>query len=568
MPSTSADPNQVPVTGESPESRPDSGLNTASISDVAIDLFGWKKLRPGQREAIADVTVGRDTLVVMPTGGGKSAIYQIAGRLLGGLTVVISPLIALQRDQRQFLEDVPAAFQVRDLNSTLSAADRTSILDEIRAGIVDYLFLAPEQLANDEVLTAVSNAAPRLFAVDEAHCVVSWGHDFRPDYLRLGTVIDQLGRPTVLALTATAAPPVRVAITEALRLNDPAVRVAGFDRPNLHLAVRRFIAVDDKNSETVNTAVALAKPGIVYAATRRQAEHLAARLHSAGVKVAAYHAGMKAADRSRNQDDFLGGVLEVIVATTAFGMGIDKPDVRFVLHASIPESLDSYYQEIGRAGRDGQPSTAVLFYREADLGLQKYFSTTGVDVESAAVVLRRVRRARNPITPADLAAVLTLSPQRITKAIAVLEEVGAVAANADGTVRSSSEQRAGQVRAAIENIAAKRASFDASRIAMIRGYAEADQCRRMLLLSYFGEQHENHCGYCDWCDENGAKLQPVSDGLQANLFDVGQRVRHSDFGDGAVLRTENDELVVLFDESGYHTLSVPLVIDRNLLTTI
>jgi ATP-dependent DNA helicase RecQ len=333
------------------------------------------------------VASGRDTLAVLPTGWGKSAIYQLAALLIPGPTVVVSPLIALQRDQVRSLlaNDVGAA----EANSQMGVADRQRALDHLASGELEFVFLAPEQLAKREVVEELAAARPSLFVVDEAHCVSTWGHDFRPDYLGLASVVTAVGRPPVLALTATAAPPVREEIVERLGLSDPVLVVRGFDRPNISLAVERFVDAAEKRTAAVDRAAATEGAGIVYVATRRAAEEVAEALAARGVAVAPYHAGLRAAERNATQTAFTDGELRVIVATTAFGMGIDKPDVRFVHHHDVAESLDAYYQEIGRAGRDGEPAEAVLFYRPEDLGMRRFFASGGDDETR-----RRVERSR------------------------------------------------------------------------------------------------------------------------------------------------------------------------------
>ncbi|HEX2274313.1 MAG TPA: ATP-dependent DNA helicase RecQ [Acidimicrobiales bacterium] len=354
---------------------------------MARDTFGFERLRAGQEEAIRAAASGRDTLAVLPTGWGKSAIYQLAALLIPGPTVVVSPLIALQRDQVRSLlaNDVAAA----EANSQMGAGDRQRALDHLASGDVEFVFLAPEQLAKDEVVAEIAAARPSLFVVDEAHCISAWGHDFRPDYLGLASVVTAVGRPPVLALTATAAPPVREEIVERLALRDPVVVVRGFDRPNISLSVERFVGADEKRSAAVERAATTAGAGIVYVATRRSAEEVAEALAARRVAAAPYHAGLPAAERNATQAAFTEGDLRVIVATTAFGMGIDKPDVRFVHHLDVAESLDAYYQEIGRAGRDGEPARAVLFYRPEDLGVRRFFAS-GSDDDTR----RRVERSR------------------------------------------------------------------------------------------------------------------------------------------------------------------------------
>ncbi len=292
--------------------------------------------------------------------------------------MVVSPLIALQRDQVAAL--LANGVDAAEANSQVKVAERRQAFDDLIAGDLEFLFVAPEQLANPDVVEQAAEAEPSLVVVDEAHCISSWGHDFRPDYLRLGAAAEALGRPPILALTATAAPPVRAEIVERLGLHDPLVFVRGFDRPNISLAVERFTTPDAKRAGLLDRVVGAAGGpgvGIVYAATRRIAEDVATALAERGLRTEAYHGGLPAARRRGVEAAFAGDLLDVVVATTAFGMGIDKPDVRFVFHHDVADSPDSYYQEIGRAGRDGEPAEAVLFYRPEDLGLRRFFAGGG-----------------------------------------------------------------------------------------------------------------------------------------------------------------------------------------------
>jgi ATP-dependent DNA helicase RecQ len=334
--------------------------------------LGLETIRPGQEQTILSILERRDTLAVMPTGYGKSAIYQVAAVVLRGPTVVISPLIALQRDQVATIaeQEVGGAALV---NSALRQSERREAFEHLEEGELEFLFLAPEQFNQEATLERLRTANPSLFVVDEAHCISEWGHDFRPEYLRLGAVIEALGHPVVLALTATASPPVREEIVTRLGMRRPCVIVRGFDRPNIWLGVETFPSELAKKHALVERVLAADKPGIVYVATRKHAEAVAEALGDHGMKSVYYHAGMNPRERAQVQEAFLTDAEEVIVATNAFGMGIDKANVRFVFHYDIPPTVDAYYQEVGRAGRDGQEARALLLYRPEDLGLPTLF---------------------------------------------------------------------------------------------------------------------------------------------------------------------------------------------------
>jgi ATP-dependent DNA helicase RecQ len=554
-----------------------------AVDRIAREVFGFESLRPGQREAVDALLAGRDTLAVMASGAGKSAIYQIAALLLDGPTVVFSPLIALQQDQVEAL-DALLPGEAAPLNSRLGRTARRRTLRRLEQGEVEFLFLAPEQLANPAVRDELAAVRPSLVVVDEAHSISEWGHDFRPDYLRLGPLVEQLGHPVTLALTATAAPPVRTEVVERLGLRDPAVVVRGFDRPNIHLAVERHHDARRKAAALLERVVALPKPGIVYVATRRAAERTTADLVAAGVRAAAYHAGLGVRARDAVQSRFMADELEVVVATTAFGMGVDKPDVRFVLHEAASESLDAYYQEVGRAGRDGEPAQALLLYRPQDLGTRRFIRGAGpLTPDDLDHVARAVVRADGPVAPETLREKLDLSRSKLTAALNRLRDVGEVELRDDGdVVRAPDAPPVGLAVAHAVRDDVDREQFADSRLAMMRGYAEHDGCRRQFLLTYFGEEAPARCPNCDWCEAHplpdaGAAVRngdgdghagggsALRNGDRETRFPPGTRVRHRDWGDGEVQRVEPDRLVVLFDAIGYKTLARDLVRQRELL---
>jgi ATP-dependent DNA helicase RecQ len=540
----------------------------AKVLRVARERLGFDELRPGQLESIESVLDGRDTLCVMSTGSGKSAIYQLAGMLIDGPTVVISPLIALQRDQMDAVDARTDGFEAATLNSTLSERRRGELLDDVEDEEIEFVLLAPEQLANEEVLDRLRSSGVSLFVVDEAHCVSQWGHDFRPDYLRVGPAIEALGHPPVLALTATAAPPVRDEILELLGMRRPNVVVRGFDRPNLRLEVQRFHDASKKHGALVEHVVDAAgagrTPGIVYCATKRAAEELAAELRDLGVRADVYHGGLSAKKRERRQQAFMeSDGIDVMVATIAFGMGIDKPDIRFVFHHDVSDSVDSYYQEIGRAGRDGEPAEAVLFYRQQDLGLRRFFASGGVKGDEILQVARALRERRGSVRPIELAEDLPLSDTKIATTVQHLVDAGFAAVDDGGGVRALRDGV--DLREAVERAAEAeehRQAFDRSRVEMMRSYAESDGCRRAFLLGYFGERYDPPCGNCDVCDEKG---DAVRVNQSAGPFRVGDRVTHRSWGAGTVGQIEEDQITVTFDSVGYKTLNLDLVLERGLL---
>jgi ATP-dependent DNA helicase RecQ len=408
-----------------------------------------------------------------------------------------------------------------------------------------------------------------LFVVDEAHCVSAWGHHFRPDYLRLGPVIERLGRPRVLALTATAAQPVRADIVERLGLRDHREVIASFDRPNLRLSVERFTEDADKRQAVVARTRTLGtdhttRSGLVYVASRKDADYYAEELHAAGLRVAAYHAGMKRADRERVHELFLDGAVDVVVATSAFGMGIDKPDVRFVVHASVPESVDTYYQQMGRAGRDDERAEVVLFYRPEDLSVQKFLTGSRAPDVVLVEVAGALERRQAPVRPAELRGEVNAPAARRTRAVNLLEEAGAVGVTDDGRLEyldpGLSPNHAAESGA---EVAEGHQRLVRSRIEMMRGYAEATGCRRQFLLGYFGQHLAMPCGNCDTCARGAAERQESDN----EHFAINSAVRHTEWGHGVVMSVETDRLTVLFDAVGYKTLSLGAVAEHNLLTS-
>jgi ATP-dependent DNA helicase RecQ len=581
-PTTDSDAGATPTTATTAD--PDAGLR-----QLAAGTFGLPRLRDGQLAGMRALIAGRDVLAVMPTGYGKSAIYQVAALYLHrnqaqanpaqdpnepnstrrGPAVVVSPLIALQEDQLDGLLETLSGEAAVAINSGRSDAEVNDAWDAAERGDAVFVFLAPEQLAKTDTVERLAALDVSLFVVDEAHCVSSWGHDFRPDYLRLGEVRGQLGNPPVVGLTATASPPVRDEIQQRLRMKDPLVLVHGFDRANIRLDVVRHLDDRDKRNAVIEQVAELKGPGLLYAATRKDTEAYAAEVTERGLRAEAYHAGRKQSERDRVHEQFLDDHLDVVVATTAFGMGIDKPNVRFVIHADITESLDSYYQEIGRSGRDGGPASAVLHYRPEDLGLRKFFGTHTPDEESLLAVLEVLRAADGPMKQKALAEQTGLSPRKLTGLLNQLQETRAVRTGKRGIRLEAGAKLPAVVERAVEHAEARQ-RVDRSRIEMMRGYAETDGCRRQFLLGYFGEDLPEPCGNCDTCADGSAYEEDYDDGATAAAggepFPLQAAVVHKEWGPGLVMRHEEDVITVLFEQEGYKTLSRQAVMEGKLLT--
>ena len=491
---------------------------------------------------------GRDVLAVLPTGGGKSAIYELAGLLREGPTVVVSPLIALQDDQLAHLRAAGLAAIL--LNSQQSPREHAAAL-AASCGPDAFVFLSPEQLSNGETREVLRRTRPGLFVVDEAHLISQWGHDFRTDYMRLGAQADALHVHVRMALTATAAQPVRLEIGRRLGLRDPEVVIGDFDRPQIELSARRLRSVDEKHRALEAAAAEFGGAGIVYAATHAAAQAAHDALAAAGERVALYHAGLTPRGRRDAMTAFLDRSARIVAATVAFGMGIDKPDVRWVLHVDPPPSLDAYYQEIGRAGRDERAAHARLLYRPEDFGAATHLTSHGVSRAAVARVATLLASGGDVPTT-----------RQTTAAIVRLVDLGAAVWDADGEVRWTGALSVETAVAASEAETQREDEVGRSRLEMMRRYAEHTGCRRSFLLSYFGQSYPGPCGNCD--NDRIA----TADTPTLEPFAVGERVASERWGEGTVQRYDGDQLTVLFDEHGYRDLLVPLVVERQLLRRV
>ncbi len=463
--------------------------------------FGLDAFRPGQAEVIDTVLSGRNTVVVMPTGAGKSLCYQLPATMLDGVTLVISPLISLMKDQVDALEarGIPATF----INSTLSDAERAERQRGLREGKYKLVYVAPERFRSEAFVSSLTEANVALFAVDEAHCISQWGHDFRPDYAQLGQVRKRLRPPRTVALTATATPEVRDDLVRVLLMKDPRVWVAGFDRPNLFLEVKNVQGDADKRRACL--ALAETGSGVIYCATRKQAEGLFDALKKKKIPAVLYHAGLKDDEREEAQNEFMRTPGAVAVATNAFGMGIDKPDIRFVAHAAIPKAVEAYYQEIGRAGRDGQPAHAVLLFNHADVFTQQRLIESSHPSEALFAEVWNTLVAVGVFDHSLklLAEQVGAREFELTSVLRRLERLGKI-------------RREGRLIECLQSVPFKDLGVDFRGVQLqkrqsllllkrMTDYAYATGCRRQFLLRYFGESGVvSHCQGCDVC--RGSRL--------------------------------------------------------------
>jgi ATP-dependent DNA helicase RecQ len=494
-----------------------SGSGTQDVLGRALAMFGHTALRPGQADVIRDILAGRPVIAVMPTGAGKSLCYQLPALVLAersDVTLVISPLIALMKDQVDALRarGVPAVA----LTSAANMEEQREIIDGIRAGIYTLIYVAPERFRSPRFLDALGAMPGKLglVAIDEAHCISEWGHDFRPEYRRLGEIVRQLGAPRIAAFTATATPEVRRDIGHQLGLDAPEFHVRGFDRPNLHYSVERVGGGDHKSDQLVEL-VRMRDGGValVYASTRKNAEKYAAALKAAGMRTRVYHAGLDGVVRERAQDVFMAGQLDAIVATNAFGMGVDKSDIRLVVHADIPRSPEAYYQEAGRGGRDGKPTRCVLLFNHSDIKLQEFLidaSYPPAEVLRGVWKLLRDRPQLGQLTPygdeleARLRANLGGDVKGATMAAAlrILERHGMLRRDDEKLIATRPEP--GSYPPLDVESLARRAEVERAKLRTMVEYAYYPRCRRQFVLEYFGDQdwrdRDRRCGACDTCE--------------------------------------------------------------------
>jgi len=538
------------------------GVPLVSAERIAFELqerFGFAAFNPGQQDVIERVLSGRNTLAILATGAGKSLCYQLPALMMDGTTVVVSPLIALMKDQLDMLRERGFTENVA-FNSTLSEEQELVARIRIAAGGLKIVFVTPEKLEDQSFVALLKTVPIPLFVVDEAHCISQWGHDFRPAYLALGGIIKALGDPAVLALTATATPAVREDILVQLDIPDAETVVKGFDRPNLRYEVIRAESEASKLKSLKGLFESgLDGTGIIYTATIKNALEVQRYLHdNLDLPAAVYHSKLQKHDRVSVHELFMSEAIRAVVATNAFGLGIDKSNIRFVVHYDLPGSVEAYTQEAGRAGRDGALSRCILLYRMSDTRVQNYFLTGKYpdveDVQKVFGTLEYFGGQEDGVSLGDLRKISQLPLTKLKVVLALLKKAGFIEMRARSRYGLTAD--ALRNRHLVLNLTDydTKKSYDQSKLAMMLQYAETRGCRRKFILNYFGEEFErDNCGACDNC-LRAARAATAVDNKVTSGYRIADVVKHPKFGQGTVERAEKDLVTVLFPSVGYKTL--------------
>ncbi|WP_269542973.1 RecQ family ATP-dependent DNA helicase [Cerasicoccus fimbriatus] len=483
--------------------------------------FGFEQFREPQDEIVASILGGRDTLVIMPTGGGKSLCYQLPALMLPGVTLVISPLIALMKDQVDALNNRGIAAAM--INSSQSWDEQRACLDDLRRGELKLVYVAPERFRAQSFIDSLKGVKISLFAVDEAHCISQWGHDFRPDYQRLGEALEKIGHPTCAAFTATATPEVREDIAANLKLRQPATFVSGFGRDNLSFAIKQIDKRKDK-IKRVRQLIDNNGVGIIYCARRKSVEEVSSLLREEFVEHVIYHGGMTPNERDAAQDRFVRGAVPIAVATNAFGMGIDRADIRFVCHYEMPGSIEAYYQEAGRAGRDGKPAYCEMLFCYADKTTQEFFiegaNPTLSLIHSIYSVMQRSanEQAEAFLSIEEICDTLPgkVNGMAVSSALSQLRRAGVIerfdvpGSRLRGTRIVKQARTAGDLGLDARALLIKR-QRDEDKLRRLIQFAYAKSCRQQWILEYFEDADAAECGQCDRCRHRGGDVKPVDD---------------------------------------------------------
>ncbi len=476
--------------------------NGIDLKQILKEKFGYDSFLPGQEAILNDIFRRRHVVAIMPTGGGKSLIYQLPASVARGQAVVVSPLISLMKDQVDSLRE--KGLSAVYVNSTLSAEEKRQAYAEIRSGNVDLIYIAPERIRDRGFMNLLKEQNVTILAVDEAHCISQWGHDFRPDYMQIARLRRELGDPVTIAVTATATRKVREDIAAHLELENWADHIEGFDRENLFYRVTEIRTRDEKFDLILQGLSQMKGPAIIYAATRKNTELVADTLRMEGIPVLTYHGGMNDKDRTEAQERFMNGEITTVAATNAFGMGIDKPDIRMVAHFDIPGSLEAYYQEVGRAGRDGEQSLCHLLFSYADVRIQEFFieesNPEPAEIRTALSILKE-KEKRGDLIP-DFGKQLGLKSAMSKSAILQIFTKGNyIEKDPDGEgYRYTGEKDCEEGIELLIKAACEKRAYDKDRLDKMVQYAYNMGCRRNWILDYFGDSREHgSCRACDNC---------------------------------------------------------------------
>jgi ATP-dependent DNA helicase RecQ len=590
-----------------PMDRGTSHLTLERLRELARERFGIKRFRPGQEEVLSGVLEGKDVLAILPTGGGKSLTYQLPAIAMSGTTVVVSPLIALMQDQVEKLRSL--GVHVARVDSTLSDRELKAEIQRLGEGQHEIAYVTPERLADPAFRRILKRAHPGLFVVDEAHCVSQWGHDFRPAYLGLSAALEELGRPPVLALTATATDKVIGDIVRQLGMIDPQVILAGFERPNLFFEVMQVSTEHGRRRRLLELLRRRRGATIVYCATIQHVEELTALFREQGIEADRYHGQMRSKEREEVQRAFMqSDGTRVIVATNAFGLGVDKPDIRNVIHAQMPGSLEAYFQEAGRAGRDGRPSRCTLLYLPDDRRVQAYFLGGRYPRKEDVIAVARSLFEHGKAEPVGLTRLAELAdvPAKTARVVTtLLSELRLSVEGAGNNLSACGELPPDEVLAEAALCYEERRREDRARLESVVRYATSQLCRTRILLAYFGQQGEPTCAHCDNCvrrshkaeeavrkEEEQRRLAQEAESRAAaaraaaaaaaaegrsvrrplRVFRTtkkkpegparppplarGARVRHPSFGEGEVLVVMDDKVTAFFPGRGERTVKL------------